>query len=77
MDERPNMNALFTEPVLCWNACYGIGLFRVGDLNRNGLSVLNYAYKAILMVLYPTDPVNLNSCPNPKFKKLSFVHNWQ
>jgi hypothetical protein len=43
------------------------------------LSVLIQAYKAILMELHPTDPVNNNSClnPNPKFKKLILVHNWQ
>jgi len=43
------------------------------------LSVLIRAYKAILMALYPTDSVNLNFCPdpNPKFKKLILVHNWQ
>jgi len=37
------------------------------------LSVLIQAYKAILMALYPTDPIN----PNPMFKKLILVHNWQ
>ena len=43
------------------------------------LSVLIQAYKAILMVLYPTRSLNHNSClnPNPKFKKLILVHNWQ
>ena len=43
------------------------------------LSVLIQAYKAILKVLYPTDPVNLNiyANPDPKFKKLILVHNWQ
>ena len=31
------------------------------------------------MALYPTDHVNPNICPNPnpKFKKLNLVHNWQ
>ncbi len=29
------------------------------------LSVLIQAYKAILMALYPSDPVNPNFCPNP------------
>jgi hypothetical protein len=33
--------------------------------------------KAILMALYPTDLVNLNFCPDPKFEKLVLVHNWQ
>ena len=43
------------------------------------LSVLIQAYKVILMALYPTDPVNHNIClnPDPKFKKLILVHNWQ
>ena len=43
------------------------------------LSVLIQAYKAILMALYTRDPVNLNFYlnPNPKFKKLILVHNWQ
>ena len=43
------------------------------------LSVLIQVYKAILMALYPTDPINLNFCPNPnpKFKKLILVQNWQ
>jgi len=35
------------------------------------------AYKAILMAIYPSDPVNPNFGPNPKFKKLILVHNWQ
>jgi len=33
--------------------------------------------KAILMTIYPPDPVNLNFGPNPKFKKLILVYNWQ
>jgi len=43
------------------------------------LSVIIQAYKVILMALYPTDTVNHNFCliPNPKFKKLILVHNWQ
>jgi len=43
------------------------------------LSVLIQAYKAILMALNPRDSVNPNFCstPNPKFKKLILVHNWQ
>jgi transposase len=43
------------------------------------LSVLIQAYKAILIALHPTDPVNHNSCLNPdtKFKNLILVHNWQ
>jgi hypothetical protein len=43
------------------------------------LSVLIWAYKAILMAFYPSNPVNDNFCltPNPKFKKLILVHNWQ
>jgi len=43
------------------------------------LSVLIQVYKAILMALYPTDPLDLNFClnPNPRFKKLILVHNWQ
>jgi len=40
-------------------------------------SILIQAYKAILIALYPTDPINPNFCPNPKFKKLILVHNWQ
>jgi len=44
-----------------------------------GLSVLIQAYKATLKVLYPTDLLDLNFCPNPnpKFKKLILVYNWQ
>jgi len=43
------------------------------------LSVLAQAYRAILMALYRRNPVNPNFCPNPnpKFKKLILVHNWQ
>ncbi len=37
------------------------------------LSVLIQAFKAILLALYPTDPVNSNFCHNPKFKKLILV----
>jgi len=36
------------------------------------LSVLIRAYKAILMVLYPIDPVNPNFCANPNLKLKSF-----
>ena len=41
------------------------------------LYVLIQAFKAILIALYPTDTVNPNFFPNPKFKKLILVHNWQ
>jgi hypothetical protein len=42
------------------------------------LSVLIQAYKVILMTLYPTDSGHLISAnPNPKFKKLILVQNWQ
>jgi len=57
----------------------GIDPFRGGDFNRNGLSVLIQAYKDILMAFYPTDTLSHNFCnnPDPKFKKLVLVHNWQ
>jgi len=43
------------------------------------LSVLIQTYTDVLMALYPIDSVNLNFCPDPdpKFKKLILVHNWQ
>jgi len=57
------------------------GLVRLEEVIfiRNDLTFLIQAYKDILMALYPTDPVNHNSCPDPdpKLKKLILVHNWQ
>jgi hypothetical protein len=41
-------------------------------IKRNGLPALIQAYKAIIMALYLTDPVNHNINLNPKFKKLIF-----
>ncbi len=55
------------------------GFLEVYSLLILCLSVIIQAYKAILMALYPSDPVHPNFCPNPnpKFKKLILVHNWQ
>jgi hypothetical protein len=38
--------------------------------NSYDLLALIEAYKAIFTALYPTVPVSLKSCPNPKFKKV-------
>jgi len=54
----------------------GIDLFRGGNRDRNGLPALIQAYKAILIALYPTNPINPNFCPNPSLKKHILVQNW-
>jgi len=60
--ERPDPSGL-TEPVLYRNVFYG-GLVCLDEVifNKYGLSVLIKAYKAILMALFPTDPIDPNFC---------------
>jgi hypothetical protein len=64
---RVSLNLSLPECLLWGLICLGEVIF-----NRNGLSFLNEAYKAILMALYPTDPGNLISVLilNPTLKSL-------
>jgi len=68
--ERPVDSTFYLPECLLW------GLEEV-IFNRNGLPALIQAYKGVLMALYSNDPVNPDIWPNPKFKMLILVNNWQ